>query len=155
MRGWCSGRARSASPSTGRTIDWILVRNRISMLSSRSMRLVQSAIEKIALRLGCRVAEGIAERVIFRSLFPMGLTVFDPLDEELLGGLPSMSHLSARQEYRQLLEALRLPINERVAARRAVAAFADEGSPPKFEHMATRDLTGFPGRLLSSLKTCG
>src|SRR4029078_9025447 len=30
----------------GRTIDWILVGNRISMLSSRSMRLVQSAIEK-------------------------------------------------------------------------------------------------------------
>jgi len=57
------------------------------MLSSRSMRLVQSAIEKIAVRLGARVAEGIAERVIFRSLFPMGLTVFDPLDEELLGGL--------------------------------------------------------------------
>ncbi len=65
------------------------------------------------MRLGCRVAEGIAERVIFRSLFPTGLTVFDPLDEDLLGGLPSMSHLSARQEYRQLLDALRLPVSER------------------------------------------
>jgi chromosome partitioning protein len=122
----------------GRTIDWILVRNRISMLSSRSMRLVQSAIEKIAVRLGSRVAEGIAERVIFRSLFPMGLTVFDPLDEELLGGLPSMSHLSARQEYRQLLEALRLPVSERTAARKAAeAAFSQgEAAAPKFEHMA-------------------
>jgi chromosome partitioning protein len=123
----------------GRTIDWILVRNRISMLSSRSMRLVQSAIEKIAIRLGSRVAEGIAERVIFRSLFPMGLTVFDPLDEDLLGGLPSMSHLSARQEYRQLLDALRLPISERAAARSAaMAAFAEaQGEAVRFEHMAT------------------
>ena len=124
----------------GRTIDWILVRNRISMLSSRSMRLVQQAIEKIAVRLGCRVAEGIAERVIFRSLFPMGLTVFDPLDDELLGGLPSMSHLSARQEYRQLLEALRLPVSERADARRAaMAAFSEtKKSPgPLFEHMAS------------------
>jgi chromosome partitioning protein len=123
----------------GRTIDWILVRNRISMLSSRSMRLVQTAIEKIAVRLGCRVAEGIAERVIFRSLFPMGLTVFDPLDEELLGGLPSMSHLSARQEYRQLLDALRLPISERAAARTAaMAAFAEgQSAAGLFEHMAT------------------
>ena len=60
----------------GQTIDWVLVRNRISMLSSRSMRLVQSALEKIAVRLGCRVADGIAERVIIRSLFPTGLTVF-------------------------------------------------------------------------------
>ena len=102
------------------------------------MRLVQSAIEKIAVRLGSRVAEGIAERVIFRSLFPMGLTVFDPLDEELLGGLPSMSHLSARQEYRQLLEALRLPVSERTAARKAAeAAFSQgEAAAPKFEHMA-------------------
>ncbi|RYG83231.1 MAG: ATPase, partial [Alphaproteobacteria bacterium] len=69
----------------GQTIDWVLVRNRISMLSSRNMKLVQSGLEKIAVRLGCRVAEGIAERVIFRSLFPTGMTVFDPLDEDLLG----------------------------------------------------------------------
>ena len=32
-------------------------------------------------------------------------------------GLPSMSHLSARQEYRGLVVALRLPINDRTAAR--------------------------------------
>lgn len=98
----------------GRTIDWVLVRNRISMLSSRNMRLVQTGMERTALRLGCRVAEGIAERVIFRSLFPVGMTVFDPLDEDLLGGLPSMSHISARQEYRQLVDALHLPITEHV-----------------------------------------
>jgi len=122
----------------GRTIDWVLVRNRISMLSSRSMRLVQSALEKIAVRLGCRVAEGIAERVVFRSLFPMGLTVFDPLDEALLGGAPSASHLSARQEYHQLLEALQLPASElaeaRLAARAALAATANRA--PRFDHMA-------------------
>ena len=85
-----------------------------------------------------RVAEGIAERVIFRSLFPTGMTVFDPLDEEMLGGLPSMSHLSARQEYRALVEALRLPINERTAARieasKALAQSAAE--PSRFDHMA-------------------
>lgn len=93
----------------GQSIDWVLVRNRISMLSSRNMRQVQTVLEKIALRLGCRMADGIAERVIFRSLFPTGMTVFDPLDESLLGGLPSMSHTSARQEYRRLAEALHLP----------------------------------------------
>jgi chromosome partitioning protein len=122
----------------GRTIDWVLVRNRISMLSSRNMRLVQSGLEKIAVRLGCRVADGIAERVIFRSLFPTGMTVFDPLDEELLGGLPSMSHVSARQEYRMLCDALQLPVNERVEARRAAQAAWTSASaePPEFEHMA-------------------
>ena len=122
----------------GRTIDWVLVRNRISMLSSRSMRLVQSAIEKIAVRLGCRVAEGIAERVIFRSLFPTGMTVFDPLDDDMLGGLPTSSHLSARQEYKALAEALQLPVSERAAARRAAISAWQKtvGEPIRFEHMA-------------------
>ncbi|WP_417308537.1 division plane positioning ATPase MipZ [Devosia sp.] len=122
----------------GRTIDWIVVRNRISMLPSRSAKMVLAALDKISVRLGCRVADGIAERVIFRSLFPTGMTVFDPLDEELLGGLPSMSHLSARQEYRQLVEALRLPVSDKAAARIAAAkALAESaGSATKFEHMA-------------------
>jgi len=114
------------------------VRNRISMLPSRSAKIVQSAIEKIAVRLGCRVADGIAERVIFRSLFPTGMTVFDPLDQEMLGGLPSMSHLSARQEYRALVEALQLPVSDRAKARieasKALAQTAQE--PVRFEHMA-------------------
>lgn len=112
----------------GRTIDWVLVRNRISMLPSRSARLVQAAIEKIAIRLGCRVADGIAERVIFRSLFPVGMTVFDPLDEEMLGGGPSMSHVSARQEYRALVEALQLPVNARGRARASTTRFLAEGA---------------------------
>ncbi|MDB5505753.1 MAG: ATPase [Devosia sp.] len=122
----------------GRTIDWVLVRNRISMLSSRNMRQVQSSIEQIATRLGCRVAEGIAERVIFRSLFPTGMTVFDPLDAELLGGVQSMSHVSARQEYKQLVEALRLPISEKAAQRKAAVATWGESSksPIAFSHMA-------------------
>jgi chromosome partitioning protein len=144
----------------GRTIDWVLVRNRIAMLSSRNMRLVQSGLDKIAVRLGCRVADGIAERVIFRSLFPTGLTVFDPVDDELMGGMASTSHVSARQEYRQLVEALRLPVSERaaarIAAREALAAASsaliadvapieddapEEPDPPRpaprYEHMAT------------------
>ncbi len=122
----------------GQTIDWVLVRNRISMLSSKSMRQVQNGLEKLALRLGCRVADGIAERVIFRSLFPVGLTVFDPLDEELLGGLPSLSHVSARQEYRSLVEALHLPVSAKAAARRAALAEYRRTAniEPEFDHMA-------------------
>ncbi|MBD8064499.1 AAA family ATPase [Devosia sp. PTR5] len=99
----------------GRTIDWVLVRNRISMLSSRNMRQVQTMLDRIATRLGCRVADGIAERVIFRSLFATGMTVFDALDEDLLGGLPSASHVGARQEYKALVSALNLPTREREA----------------------------------------
>ena len=103
-------RARSERlAATGKSIDWVLVRNRISNLGSRNASQVQNTIERVAARLSCRVAEGIAERVIFRSLFPIGMTVFDPLDADLLGGAPSMSHVNARHEYRSLVAALRLP----------------------------------------------
>ena len=132
-------RARSERLSIdGRTIDWVLVRNRISMLSSRNMRQVQTMLHRIAMRLGCRVADGIAERVIFRSLFATGMTVFDPLDEELLGGVPSMSHTSARQEYRTLVGALNLPASRRAEARREVVESL-QGETNRFIHMAPTD----------------
>jgi chromosome partitioning protein len=102
-------RARSERMAVdGASIDWVLVRNRISMLASRNARQVQSTLEGIATRFGCRVADGIAERVIFRSLFPSGTTVFDPLDED--GEASTVSHVSARQEYRNLVAALNLPL---------------------------------------------
>ncbi len=101
--------------TTGSGIDWVLVRNRISNLGSRNASQVQNTLERVGAKLGCRLADGIAERVIFRSLFPYGMTVFDPLEADLLGGAPSMSHVNARQEYRSLVAALRLPAPLRAA----------------------------------------
>ena len=116
-------RARSERMAAdGQAIDWVLLRNRVAPLASRNMRQVEGMLERIAGRLGCRVAEGIAERVIFRSLFPMGLTVFDPLDQAMLGGMSSMSHVSARQEYRTLVQALNLPASAREGRRPLEAA---------------------------------
>jgi len=97
---------------SGETIDWVLVRNRISNLGSRNAQQVQDTLDRVARTFECRVAEGIAERVIFRSLFPTGMTVFDPLEESRLGTGPSISHVNARQEYRSLVAALRLPLGE-------------------------------------------
>jgi chromosome partitioning protein len=125
-------RARSERMSVdGQSIDWILVRNRISMLSSRNTRQVQTMLDRIAARFGCRVADGIGERVIFRSLFASGMTVFDPLDAELLGGLPSASHMTARQEYRSLVAALNLPAGARAETRRAAAEIS--AAPPTLQ----------------------
>jgi len=101
----------------GESNDWVLVRNRISMLGSRNARQVHTTLENIAMRFGCRLADGIAERVIFRSLFPTGMTVFDPLDETTGGETASVSHVSARQEYRNLVAALNLPVAEKLEMR--------------------------------------
>jgi chromosome partitioning protein len=95
----------------GDTIDWVLVRNRISMLGSRNAKQVHATLENIAARFGGRVADGIAERVIFRSLFQSGLTVFDPMEDEAGVDSKSNSHASARNEYRSLVAALNLPIH--------------------------------------------
>lgn len=102
-------KARAERQKTGETIDWVLVRNRISNLGSHNASRVQEIVESLAGGLGCRIADGIAERVIFRSLFLTGMTVFDPLDSDILGTAPSMSHVNARQEYRALAAALKLP----------------------------------------------
>jgi chromosome partitioning protein len=122
----------------GKSIDWVLVRNRLSALGSRNGRSMQEGLEAAAPRLGCRIAEGISERVIFRALFATGMTVFDPLEADMLGGIPSMSHVSARQEYRALVQALKLPVNERAKARLALreASAATREKGAGFDHMA-------------------
>jgi chromosome partitioning protein len=50
----------------------------------------------------------------------MGLTALDTLDEKTLGAEPTLSHLAARREIRELLDLLKLPIDER-GRRRAEA----------------------------------
>ena len=104
----------------GTRMDWIVVRNRLSILGSRNKRLVGQGLGELAARLGFRCAEGLAERVIYRELFPRGLTALDNLDEPTLGTKPSLSHAAARLEVMSLVEALRLPLDAR-GKRRATA----------------------------------
>ena len=67
-----------------------------------------SALNDLADRIGFRVGPGLSERVVFRELFPFGLTLLDlPAP-----GVPvkfTMSHVSARQELRALMTVLQLP----------------------------------------------
>ena len=100
-------------------LDWIVIRNRLSSLSSRNIIDLLNSIKELSIRLGFRLANGISERVIFREYFPMGLTALDDLDHDTLGTKPTLSHLSARQEIRQLLSTLRLPIDDRGKKRAA------------------------------------
>jgi chromosome partitioning protein len=113
------------------TIDWIVVRNRLSMLGSRNKRLVGDGLQALSLRLGFRAVDGLAERVIFREFYPRGLTALDNLDEDTLGTRPSMSHVTAREEVESLLRLLKLPLDER-GLRRAAAKqewFAAQANP--------------------------
>lgn len=110
----------------GRTIDWVLVRNRNAMLASRNAQSVQTSLERIARRVGCRVTEGISERVVFRALFPIGMTVFDALPGALPGAASASSQAGARQEYQALLAALNLPAMIASTARAGASGSGEE-----------------------------
>jgi chromosome partitioning protein len=92
-------------------IDWVLVRNRIAALQSNNARQVDQALRKLAVELQFRVAEGLHDRVIFRELFPIGLTALDAIEDA--NHTLTNSQNSARREIESLVNDLRLP--ERVA----------------------------------------
>lgn len=95
----------------GGSIDWIVMRNRLSNIDARNKRQISKVMEDLTKRLGFRMAPGFSERVIFREMFLLGLTVLDVLETTKAGTL-SMSHLAARQEVRDLLKSLNIPIIE-------------------------------------------
>ncbi|MGO4717214.1 division plane positioning ATPase MipZ [Bradyrhizobium sp. 2TAF24] len=107
----------------GATTDWIVVRNRLSVLGSRNKQLMSSGLKQLSLRLGFRAIDGLADRVVYREFFPRGLTALDDLNEVTLGTRPSMGHVTAREEVIRLLQQLRLPLDER--GRRRAAARAE------------------------------
>jgi chromosome partitioning protein len=99
--------ARHKRRAEGRPdIDWIVLRNRLSMLASRNKRLVGDALGNLSQKLRFRGIEGLAERVIFREFYLRGLTALDELNEQTLGARPTMSHVAAQMEVQALLHAL-------------------------------------------------
>ena len=106
----------------GGLTDWVVVRNRLSTLGSRNKRLVGEGVDELGRQLGFRAIDGFAERVVYREFFPRGLTALDDINEDTLGQRPNPSHLTARDEVRNLIDALKLPIDERGKRRAAARA---------------------------------
>ena len=100
---WETRKARAVQQR--KEIDWVVVRNRSGHTEARNMLRIEKALVELSKRAGFRVAKGLSERVIYRELFPSGLTL---LDKGHLGELGT-SHLVARQEMRSLLASLHLP----------------------------------------------
>lgn len=96
---------KTRAKSDGVTIDWVLMRNRLQHIEARNMRRVGAALTELAKRVGFRVLPGLGERVVYRELFPSGLTL---LDKGMLGEL-GVSHIAARQELREMVAGLQLP----------------------------------------------
>ena len=89
----------------GVTIDWVVVRNRLHNMEARNQQRMTDAIAELSKRVGFRTVPGLNERVIYRELFPSGLTL---IDKGHLGQLAT-AHIVARQELRELVTGLALP----------------------------------------------
>jgi chromosome partitioning protein len=91
--------------TTGASVDWVVLRNRLQHIEARNMRRVGKALDELARRVGFRVIPGLGERVIYRELFPKGLTLLDLAQIGEVG----LSHIAARQELREMIAGFALP----------------------------------------------
>ena len=88
-------------------IDWVVLRNRVGSQQMVNKQKMERALNKLSSRIGFRIAPGFNERVVFRELFPRGLTLLDLKDvgvKQL-----NISNIAARQELRELIKAINLP----------------------------------------------
>ncbi|MBE2275757.1 MAG: division plane positioning ATPase MipZ [Rhodobacteraceae bacterium] len=100
--------ARQTRAQAGlKPIDWVVLRNRLGVQAMHNKKKVGSALDDLSRRIGFRVAPGFSERVIFRELFPRGMTLLDLRDTGI--DQLNLSNIAARQELRDLVATLRLP----------------------------------------------
>jgi chromosome partitioning protein len=90
-------------------IDWVMARNRMATLPSNNAKQIAISIAKLGADLQFRVVDGLHDRVIFRELFPIGLTALDPIEAGAESRALTSSQQAARREIEGLVGALRLP----------------------------------------------
>ncbi len=90
----------------GGSIDWIVMRNRLSSIYSRNKEEMERVLSALSKRIGFRLVSGFGERVIFRELFLNGITL---LDLKETNTSISMSHIAAKQELKSLIDVIQLP----------------------------------------------
>jgi chromosome partitioning protein len=88
-------------------IDWVVLRNRLAPTEARNRKRLDERVQALSRKVGFRVGPGLRDRVIYRELFPFGLTIAD-LSPAVRPVAMSLQHVAARQELRALMTALGL-----------------------------------------------
>jgi len=104
---WEARKHRAITQGRHAQIDWIVVTNRLAVAEARNRRRLEERMQKLAKRVGFRMGPGLRDRVIYRELFPFGLTVAD-LSNDVRPVAVSLAHVAARQELRNLMQSLGL-----------------------------------------------
>jgi chromosome partitioning protein len=102
---WNSRKERAVKER--KQIDWVVLRNRLAPTEARNRKRLEERIETLSRKVGFRIGPGLRDRVIYRELFPFGLTVAD-LSPTIRPVVMSLQHVAARQELRALMTALGL-----------------------------------------------
>lgn len=117
-------RKRRAMAGLAGGIDWVVMRNRVSATRANNKKKMGEKLEDLSGRIGFRLGRGFGDRVIYRELFPMGLTLLDLGGPDAPVRLSTMSHVTARLEIRSLIAMLNLPSPEVKASEEKAEAAA-------------------------------
>ncbi|PHY17444.1 division plane positioning ATPase MipZ [Caulobacter sp. BP25] len=100
-------RKQRALSGQRQALDWVVLRNRLATTEARNRKRLEDRLTALAKRVGFRIGPGLRDRVIYRELFPFGLTIAD-LSPQVRPVPVSLQHLAARQELRALMHSLGL-----------------------------------------------
>ena len=117
-----------------RAMDWLVLRNRLATTEARNRKRLDERIEALSKKVGFRIGPGLRDRVIYRELFPFGLTIAD-LSAEVRPVAVSLAHVAARQELRAMMVAAGLD----EAALRLARAPADPAASAASRALETAD----------------
>jgi hypothetical protein len=109
---------------TGRTTNWIVVRNRLESVESSNQQQITQVLDVIQRTVGFRVARGLLERPVYREFFAAGLTVLDPI-----AGFESVAE-PARLEVHNLVREIGL-IEDEVKAFQEIESKAEANAEAK------------------------
>jgi chromosome partitioning protein len=90
------------------SVDWVVLRNRLAPAEARNRKRLDERVAALSRRVGFRIGPGLRDRVIYRELFPFGLTIAD-LSAKVRPVAVSLGHIAARQELRGVMQSLGLP----------------------------------------------
>jgi chromosome partitioning protein len=91
------------------SVDWVVLRNRLAPAEARNRKRLDERVLALSRRVGFRIGPGLRDRVVYRELYPFGLTIAD-LSAKVRPVAVSLGHVAARQELRGVMQALNLPL---------------------------------------------
>ena len=118
-RRWCATSRRKRRQLDGASCDWIVVRNRLSMIGSRNKQLVADGLKGSVAAAGLPVHRRLCRAGGLPRILPARPDRARRHRRATLGTRPSMGHVTAREEVTSLLRQLKLPLDERGRRRAA------------------------------------